>query len=161
MRDYGGLGAVCRQCSAFGFCTKNRYRGRELLIGPYDTVLRIHREWMATDKAKALYKRRKELSEPSFGIIKDQMGMRRFLLRGWDHVKTEAIVLATAFNLRTLCHLWRTWTSEKRGQIAARLLEGKVIDSILGKLTIPGLATSKISIPLWFKPSLLVCEWSF
>ena len=32
VRVYGGLGTVCRLCSAFGICTKNRYKGRELLI---------------------------------------------------------------------------------------------------------------------------------
>ena len=52
VRVYGGLGAVCRLCSAFGVCTKNRYRGRELLIGRYDTLLRNHRNWMATPEAK-------------------------------------------------------------------------------------------------------------
>ena len=62
---YGGLGAVCRLCSAFGSCTKNRYRGRELLIGRYDTLLRNHRNGMATPLAKIAYRRRKELSEPT------------------------------------------------------------------------------------------------
>ena len=37
---------------------------------------------MATDEARVLYARRKELNEPTFGIIKEQMGARRFLLRG-------------------------------------------------------------------------------
>ena len=58
-------------------------------------------DWMNTEEAKTIYKRRKELVEPSFGIIKEQMGMRRFLLRGLANVKTEARLLATAFNLRT------------------------------------------------------------
>jgi len=125
---YGGLGGICRQCFAFGICTKNRCRGRELLIGPYDTVLRRHRDWMTTDEAKTVYRRRKALSEPLFGfrqkgvqpegIIKEQMGMRRFLLRGWNHVRAEAAILATAFNLRTLCYVWRTWKSKKPGKWA-------------------------------------------
>ena len=89
VRVYGGLGAVCRLCSAFGVCTKNRYRGRELLIGRYDTLLRNHRNWMATPEAKVSYRRRKELSEPTFGIMKEQMGFRRFLLRGLDNIKAE------------------------------------------------------------------------
>jgi len=113
LRVYGGIAAICRQCSAFGVCTKKRYQGRELLIGPYDRELRNHREWMATDTAKALYKRRQSLSEPSFGIIKEQMGIRRFLLRGWEHVRSEATALATAFNLRTLHLVWLRWAFEK------------------------------------------------
>ncbi len=107
VRVYGGLGAVCRLCSAFGVCTKNRYRGRELLIGPYDTLLRIHRNWMATPEAKIAYQRRKELSESTFGIIKEQMGLRRFLLRGLNNIKAEIVMVATAFNLRSLYRAWR------------------------------------------------------
>lgn len=114
VRVYGGLGAMCRLCSAFGVCTKNRYRGRELLIGPHEAVLRHHREWMATQEAKAAYRRRKELSEPSFGIIKEQMGFRRFLLRGLNNAKAEVIMVATAFNLRTLYRVWR-WRLNKHG----------------------------------------------
>jgi hypothetical protein len=110
VRVYGGLAAVCRLCSAFGMCTKNRYLGRELLIGRYDTLLRNHRNWMATPLAKIAYRRRKELSEPTFGILKEQLGFRRFLLRGLDNVKAETFMVATAFNLRSLYRVWhRQW----------------------------------------------------
>jgi transposase len=115
VRVYGGLGAVCRLCSAFGVCTKNSYRGRELLIGQYDTLLRDHRDWMATPEAKIVYQRRKELSEPTFGIIKEQMGFRRFLLRGLENIKAETFMVATAFNLRSLYKAWRCQLS-KAGQ---------------------------------------------
>ena len=46
--------------------------------------------------------------EPVFGIIKEQQGARRFLLRGLVNVAAEWTMLATAFNLRTL---WRVWRS--------------------------------------------------
>ncbi|HXY75173.1 MAG TPA: transposase [Dehalococcoidales bacterium] len=62
---------------------------------------------MNTDKARTLYSRRKELNEPTFGIIKDQMNARKFLLRGLANVSAEFTLLATAFNLRTL---WRIWS---------------------------------------------------
>jgi transposase len=116
VRVYGGLGSVCRLCSAFGVCTKNRYRGRELLIGPYENVLLEHRAWMDTHEAKVAYKRRKELSEPSFGIIKEQMRFRRFLLRGLNNAKAEATMVAIAFNMRTLYQVWR-WQFEKVQQV--------------------------------------------
>jgi hypothetical protein len=132
VRVYGGLGTVCRQCSAFGICTKNRYRGRELLIGPYDAELRRHRGWMATGEAKIFYKRRKELVEPAFGIIKEQMGVRRFLLRGLGNVQAEANTLATAFNLRTLWSVWISWSSEKRRLLVITIQElGHKISSAL------------------------------
>ena len=78
--------------------------GRALWIGPSDELLRQHRQWMQTHEAKSLYARQKELSEPTFGILKDQLGARRFLLRGLPNVRAEFTLLATAFNLRTL---WR------------------------------------------------------
>jgi len=115
-RVYNSPGKVCRACSAFGVCTKFP-KGRFLLIGPYDAQLRQHRQWMATKEAKSAYERRKELVEPVFGIIKEQMGVRRFLLRGWANVRAEVNALATAFNLRTLCRIWQSRLSEKRKEL--------------------------------------------
>ena len=40
-------------------------------------------------KNKQKYKRRKCTVEPVFGIIKNVLGFRQFLLRGIDNVKTE------------------------------------------------------------------------
>ena len=54
------------------------------------------------------YRLRKQLVEPVFGIIKEQQGARRFLLRGLVNVAAEWTMLATAFNLRTLCRVWRS-----------------------------------------------------
>lgn len=117
MRIYRGSGDICGKCSAYGTCTKNRHHGRELQIGEHEAEIRRHRDWMATEEAKTIYKRRKELIEPSFGIIKEQMGIRRFLLTGLSNVKAEAAVLATAFNLRTLYGVWKGWTGAKRNKL--------------------------------------------
>ena len=57
---------------------------------------------MATEEAKVAYRRRKELPKPVFGILREQQGTRRFLLRGLTNVKTEWVLLATAVNLRKL-----------------------------------------------------------
>ena len=76
--------------------------------GPHDEVLRRHRAWMSTAAAKEAHRWRKRLVEPVFGIIKEQQGARRFLLRGLSNVTAEWTLLVTAFNLRTL---WRVWSS--------------------------------------------------
>ena len=78
------------------------------MIGPYDAALRQHRDWMSTKEARSALKRRKYLVEPVFGIIKEQQQVRRFLLRGVDNVAAEWMLLATAFNIRTLWRFWRT-----------------------------------------------------
>jgi hypothetical protein len=46
--------------------------------------------------------------------MKEQMGFRRFLLRGLDNIKAETFMVATAFNLRSLYRVWqwrwnKTW----------------------------------------------------
>ena len=105
-RFYQAPGAVCRACPAFGVCTKSK-DGRNVTVGPNDAALRRHRTWMATSAATEVYKLRKQVVEPVFGIIKEQQGGRRFLLRGLLNVAAEWTVLATAFNLRTLCRVWR------------------------------------------------------
>ena len=51
---------------------------------------------------RAKQKRRRETIEPSFGIIKEQMGFRKFHLRGEERVDTEWSLVGFAFNLRKL-----------------------------------------------------------
>jgi transposase len=134
MRIYRGSGAICRKCHAFGTCTKDKHHGRVLQIGEYEAEIRRHREWMTSEEAKVAYKQRKELIEPCFGIVKEVMGIRRFLLRGLDNVRAEANVLATAFNLRTLYGVWKAWTSDKRSELFTTIQ--KIGDYILDYSTI-------------------------
>ena len=112
VRVHRSSGVVCRDCPAFGVCTRDGRHGRAIEVGPYDTALRSHRAWMATDQARHLYTQRKHLVEPVFGIIKEQQGARRFLLRGIDNVRAEWGLLAIAFNLRIL---WRAWRGRAIG----------------------------------------------
>jgi len=107
-RVYRASRTVCRTCPAFGICTRDKHAGRALWINAADELLHKHRQWMKTDEALALYARRKVISEPTFGILKDQMNVRKFLLRGLINVNAEFNLLATAFNLRTPWHVWST-----------------------------------------------------
>ena len=91
-------GSTCRECPAFGVCTKDERNGRSIEVGPYETALRRHRDWMATREAKNAYLRRLPLIEPVFAIIKNQLGAQRFTLRGMDYVTAEWNMLVTAFN---------------------------------------------------------------
>jgi len=111
IRVYRALRTDCRTCLAFGVCTRDKHAGRALWISSPDMLLRKHRKWMQTDEARNLYSRRKELIEAVFGILKDQLGARRFLLRGLANVRSEFTLLATAFNLRTL---WWVWNRVKK-----------------------------------------------
>jgi transposase len=115
--------AICHRCAAFGICTKCSHHGRELQISPFDSLLRQHRKWMATDKAQTIYALRKQLPEPVFGILKAQMGFRQFLLRGTSNARAEATLMAIAFNLRTLCRVWRWVILKQRGCLRAIVLK--------------------------------------
>jgi transposase len=57
---------------------------------------------MKTPAGKALYKLRKQTVEPVFGIIKEVMGFRRFLLRGWEKVSLEWLLVCVSYNLKRL-----------------------------------------------------------
>ena len=134
MRVYRLCGAICRKCKAFGVCTKNRHNGRIIQVGIHDELLRNHRKWMTTDEAKKLYSYRKELPEPVFGILKEQMGFRRFLLRGLNNVRTEAVLVATAFNLRALCRTWRLQITRKRDRLIFHIRKLEDITIVFGQL---------------------------
>lgn len=98
-------GAVCVTCPAFGTCTKSK-QGRVLEIGPHDELLRQHRSLMRTEEAKLLYRLRKVLPEPVFGILKEQCGLRRFLVRGLEKARSWWTFTALGFNLRSLYLAW-------------------------------------------------------
>ena len=118
LRLYRAAGAVCQACPAFRACTSAKDIGRSLAIGPHDEALRRHRAWMSTSAAKEAHRLRKQLVEPVFGIIKEQQGARRFLLRGLANVAAEWTMLVTAFNLRTLyrvCSSSRSFSRSSKG----------------------------------------------
>lgn len=60
---------------------------------------------MKTDEGKAFYARRKSTVEPVFGIIKNVMGFRQFMLRGLNAVSGEWNLVCIAFNLKRICAL--------------------------------------------------------
>lgn len=60
---------------------------------------------MKTDAGRRLYAKRKSTVEPVFGIIKEVMGVRHFMLRGLDAVQGEWTLVCMAFNLKRLCVL--------------------------------------------------------
>ncbi len=125
-RVYRASRTACRLCSAFGVCTRDVHAGRVIWIGPSDVLLREHRKWMKTEKARDLYALRQQLSENTFGILKEQLGARRFLLRGLENVRAEFTLMATAFNLRTLLWVW------KRAKNIAHLIFKRLYQAIFG-----------------------------
>ena len=57
---------------------------------------------MATEPAKAAYKKRLHGGEVAFAHIKQAMGLRQFLLRGLENVRAEWLWGCTAYNVMKL-----------------------------------------------------------
>jgi hypothetical protein len=58
-----------------------------------------------TEEGRALYALRKQTVEPVFGIIKQAIRFRQFLLRGQNKVSGEWKLVAMAYNLRRMAKL--------------------------------------------------------
>jgi transposase len=57
---------------------------------------------LQTKEGKAVYKLRKETVEPVFGIIKEVLGFRRFMLRGLEKVNLEWSLVSLAYNFKKI-----------------------------------------------------------
>jgi transposase len=60
---------------------------------------------LRTKKGRAIYKKRKETVEPVFGIIKQAMGFRQFLLRGLERTAIEWDLVTLSYNFKRLFSL--------------------------------------------------------
>jgi transposase len=60
---------------------------------------------LKTEEGKEIYGKRKETVEPVFGIIKQAMGFRQFLLRGIEKVNTEWTLVTLSYNFKKLHRL--------------------------------------------------------
>jgi transposase len=67
-----------------------------------DPRLREMRAKLDTDAGRAIYAKRKQTVEPVFGVIKEAMGFRQFLLRGLERVRGEWDLVCLAYNVKRL-----------------------------------------------------------
>ena len=63
---------------------------------------------LQTDEGRRIYARRKCITEPIHGLIKQARGFRQFLLRGLEKVQAEFTLVALTHNL---LKLWRAQTA--------------------------------------------------
>src|SRR6266705_1698568 len=70
--------------------------------GPEASAKEVMAHRLKTETGKALYKLRKQTVEPVFGIIKEVMGFRRFLLRGRAKVRLEWTLVCVSYNLKRM-----------------------------------------------------------
>jgi transposase len=95
----------CGACPLAESCLSGRAKGRTLCRDQYES----HRERMvarmAREESQKAYRRRWWIAETPFGYIKGCLGIRQFLLRGIEKVKTEWCWISTACNLAKMVRL--------------------------------------------------------
>jgi len=64
--------------------------------------LKAMRKKLRSVAGRRVYRRRKALVEPVFGVLKQQRGMRQFRTRGRERVAAEFTLAAIAYNLTRL-----------------------------------------------------------
>jgi IS5 family transposase len=79
-------------------------RGGRLKQHACDPAHRRMRRKLRSPEGRRRYRRRREVIEPIWGVLKEQRGMRRFRMRGLAKVAMEFTFAATALNLT---RLWR------------------------------------------------------
>jgi transposase len=72
---------------------------------PGASVAEIMAHRLETKAGKDLYGLRKQTVEPVFGVIKEALGFRRFLMRGLEKVDLEWTLVTTSYNLKRLFNL--------------------------------------------------------
>ncbi len=79
-----------------------KQRTPKVLTNP---ILIAMRKKLRTEEGKKVYARRAQTVEPTFGIIKESMRFRQFLLRGIEKVRIEWDLVCTAYNMRRMFSL--------------------------------------------------------
>lgn len=114
---------ACTGCPLAARCVSaQNKRGRTISRDIYAAERERFAAKMQTDQARKTYNRRMHMAETTFGIIKNVMGLRQFLLRGLEKVKVEWLWTCTAFNIGKLVRDLRRVRARHAAEIAAATL---------------------------------------
>ncbi len=92
----------CSGCQLAGQCLGPTSRSRSVSRDQHEAAREALAARMKTPEAQATYKRRAWIAETPYALLKAWMGLRQFLLRGLEKVRTEWRWACTAYNLRKL-----------------------------------------------------------
>jgi len=99
--------ADCQGCPSKGQCCPQSQR-RSLVRTEEPPEVRRHREKMASESAREIYKQRSQVAEFPNAWIKEKFGLRRFRLRGLTKVRIEALWACLTYNICQWIRLcWR------------------------------------------------------
>ena len=86
---YKADASACAHCPLLKRCVQGKAEYRQVSRDQYETHRDRLAQRMATPEAQTKYKRRKEVAERPFAMIKHHFGVRRFLLRGLTYKSTR------------------------------------------------------------------------
>ena len=95
--------AECEGCPLADRCVSAKSRGgRTITRDIYTADRERHAAKMRMPQNRARYGHRVHAGETPFGWLKHVLGLRQFLLRGLEKVRTEWLWACTGYNLRKL-----------------------------------------------------------
>ena len=96
-------GTACAGCPLADRCVSDKsHGGRTITRDDFAADRERHAAKMRTPEARTRYARRFHAGETPFGWLKHVLGLRQFLLRGLEKVRTEWLWACTAHNLSKL-----------------------------------------------------------
>ncbi|MCJ7544261.1 MAG: IS1182 family transposase [Phycisphaerae bacterium] len=99
-------GIACAGCERAGSCCRDPAKGRTVTRDQYEPQRERMRERMKSAEGQQHYRLRSQTVEPRFGHIKRGLGVRRFLRRGLEKVRTEWRLICTVVNIGVLLKHW-------------------------------------------------------
>ncbi|GAG28872.1 unnamed protein product [marine sediment metagenome] len=93
---------LCAGCGLVGDCLVGNAKRRTVSHDQHESARSEAAARLRTESGRKAYARRAHLAETPNAVIKQVLGLRQFLLRGLDKVRTEWLWACTAFNLRKL-----------------------------------------------------------
>jgi transposase len=93
---------ACGGCPLAAACLSGSTKSRTVSHDQHEAQREAMAARMRTEDGRKTYGRRAWIAETPYAVIKQMMGLRRFLLRGLDKVRTEWLWTCTAFNLQKL-----------------------------------------------------------
>jgi transposase len=104
----------CAGCALRPVCT-DRKRNRRIRSNGKNPLREAMAEKVHSEVGREVYRQRQSVAESPFGVIKNVMGVRQFLLRGLENVRMEWRWVCTAYNLRILVR----WVRRQRDRWAS------------------------------------------
>ncbi len=99
---YHGDRATCGACPLKDQCLSPKQTVKRLTRGADDAIRDAMKAKVRTPEGDAVYRQRKGIVEPAFGIIKETLGFRQWSLRGLTKVTGEWALVIIAYNIRKI-----------------------------------------------------------